>query len=60
MTRAVKTFVEADFAKYEQRITELENQVRLLADQLKNSHPAELFAPAQLRPPHAAPSRKLE
>jgi hypothetical protein len=53
MTPAVKAFVEAAFAEYEQRTAELENQVRLPADQLKNFHLAELSGPAQLQPPNA-------
>jgi hypothetical protein len=39
MTPATKVFVEAGLAKYWQRIAELGNQVRLLADQLQELIP---------------------
>lgn len=39
MTPAVEAFVEAAFAKYEQRIAELEDQIRLLTDQLRKLSP---------------------
>lgn len=58
MTPAVKAFVEAAFAKYEQRIAELEKQVRSLADQLQKLTPRNSSVPPSSEHPHAKPKRK--
>lgn len=57
ITPAVNAFAKAAFAKYKQRIAELENQAGLLADQLQKSTPRNSSDPPSFEHSHAEPER---